>query len=172
MSLGIVMFYELCVLLIFPFCLIFAGVTDALSFTISNKISLILIAGFALLVPFSGMELAEIGSHVLVGFCTLLVGIILFARGYIGGGDVKIIAACALWLGVEHIASFLLIMGFFGGLLSLLVLYVRGTPLPSMLRGQKWLVNMQTGEAAVPYGIAIGLAGLSIYPQTVWLGLV
>jgi len=171
MSLGIVMFYEFCVLLIFPFCLIFAGITDALSFTISNKVSLILIAGFALLVPFSGMGLADIGSHVLVGFCTLLVGIILFARGYIGGGDVKIIAVCALWLGVDHIASFLILTGFFGGLLSLLVLYIRKTPLPSLLQGQRWLINMQTGEAVVPYGIAIGISGLSIYPQTLWLGL-
>jgi len=46
------MLYELCVLLIFPFALIYAGISDAMSFTISNKISLALFVGFVLLVPF------------------------------------------------------------------------------------------------------------------------
>ncbi len=165
------MFYELCVLLIFPFCLIFAGITDALSFTIPNRVSLILVAGFLLLVPFSGMSLETIGTHILVGFIALMIGFVFFAQGYLGGGDVKIIAASALWLGLEQVGSFLIFTALFGGVLSLMCLYLHKTPLPKVLQGQTWLVNMQCGEAAVPYGIAIGLAGLSVYPQTHWMGL-
>lgn len=166
------MFYELCVLLIFPFALIYAGISDAMSFTISNKISLGMFVGFILLVPFSGLTLAEIGTHVVVGFLMLIVGFILFARGYFGGGDAKIIAAASLWLGPEYTGMFILFAAFYGGILSLIILKIYNTPLPSFLSGQKWLVNYQLGTAAVPYGIAIGLSGLSIYPYSHWLGLI
>ena len=165
------MFYEMCVLLIFPFCLIYAGITDVLSFTISNKISGVLVAFFFLLAPFSGLSFAEIGIHILVGFVALLIGFVLFAAGYLGGGDVKIIAAIGLWLGFDHLGDFLVYTTLFGGALSLMVLYLRKTPLPVWLADHRWLVNMQTGQGAVPYGIAIGLAGLSVYPASHWLGL-
>lgn len=166
------MFYELCVLLIFPFLLIYAGISDALSLTIPNNISLGLIAGFLLLVPFSGLSLADVGGHVLVAFVILLIGFLLFAYGGLGGGDVKLLAAAGLWLGPDHVVNFLILVTIFGGLLSLICLMIRGTPLPPSLAGQRWLVNLQVGQAAVPYGIAIGLAGLGLYPSTIWLGLV
>lgn len=165
------MFYEYCVLLIFPFSLIYAGISDALSLTIPNKISLALIVGFIFLAPFSGLTMAEIGSHVLVGFLILLVGFGLFAWGGIGGGDVKLLAAAGLWLGPDHALGFLALVTIFGGFLSLFCLHLRGTPLPSFLAGQRWLVNLQVGDVAVPYGIAIGLAGLAVYPSSIWLGL-
>lgn len=166
------MFYELSVLLIFPFALIFAGISDAMSYTIPNKVSFILFVSFVLLVPFSGLSLAEIGSHVAVGFLMLVVGFLLFARGYFGGGDAKIIAAASLWLGPDYTGMFILFAAFYGGILSLFIMKIYNTPLPSFLAGQKWLINYQTGKAAVPYGIAIGVAGLSIFPQTHWMGLV
>lgn len=165
------MFYELCVLLIFPFLLIYAGISDALSLTIPNKISLGLIASFLLLVPFSGLSLADVGGHVLVAFVILLTGFLLFAYGGLGGGDVKLLAASGLWFGPDHVLNFLMLVTIFGGLLSLICLMIRGTPLPPYLAGQRWLVNLQVGQAAVPYGIAIGLAGLGHYPSTIWLGL-
>ena len=166
------MLYEFCILLIFPFALIYAGISDALSFTISNKISLALVAGFVVLVPFSGLSLEAIGTHILVGFIMLVVGFVLFARGIFGGGDAKIIAAASLWLGPEYTVMFLIFAAFYGGLLSLIVLKIYATPLPTFLAKQRWLVNYQTGTAAVPYGIAIGLSGLSIYPYSHWLGLI
>lgn len=166
------MLYEFCILLIFPFALIYAGISDALSFTISNKISLALVAGFVVLVPFSGLSLEAIGTHILVGFIMLVVGFVLFARGIFGGGDAKIIAAASLWLGPEYTVMFLIFAAFYGGLLSLIVLKIYTTPLPTFLAKQRWLVNYQTGTAAVPYGIAIGLSGLSIYPYSHWLGLI
>lgn len=166
------MFYEFCVLLIFPFALIYAGISDAMTFTISNKVSLALFAGFILLVPFSNLSLAEIGTHVAVGFLMLVLGFILFARGYFGGGDAKIIAAASLWLGPDYTGMFVLFAAFYGGLLSLIVLKIYSTPLSGFLANQKWLVNYQTGTAAVPYGVAIGLSGLSIYPYSHWLGLI
>jgi len=76
-----------------------------------------------------------------------------------------------LWLGPDQIGLFLLLVAAFGGALSLLCLYVRGMPLPPMLAGQRWLLNLQVGTAAVPYGVAIGLAGLAVYPSSHWLGL-
>lgn len=165
------MFYDWCVLLIFPFSLIFAGISDAMSFTIPNRVSLVLFIGFLILAPISGMSISEIGMNVLVGFLALLVGFALFARGIIGGGDAKLIAAASLWFGVELIGPFLLMTAVFGGLLSLICMKMHSTPLPYSLAGQKWLLNFQSGTAAVPYGVAIGLAGLSVYPYSHWLGL-
>lgn len=165
------MFYELCVLLIFPFALIFAGISDAISFTISNKISIALFLGFIVLAPFSGLSIADIGLHVMTGFFMLMIGFVLFARGYIGGGDAKIIAATSLWLGPTLVFPFLFMATVYGGLLALLCLYLYNTPLPAFLSGQRWLLNFQTGTAAVPYGVAIGVSGLSVYPQSIWLGL-
>lgn len=165
------MFYEWCVLLIFPFALIFAGISDAMSFTIPNRVSVALFIGFILLVPFSGLSLAEVGTHIITGFVMLLIGFVLFARGYLGGGDAKIIAAASLWLGPDLVGPFILFAAFYGGILSVICLYLYNTPLPVFLSGQRWLLNFQTGTAAVPYGIAIGFAGLSVYPQSIWLGL-
>lgn len=166
------MFYELCVLLIFPFALIFAGISDAMSYTIPNRVSMALFIGFVILVPFSGLSLAEIGGHIVVGFLMLVAGFVLFARGVFGGGDAKIIAAASLWLGPDYTGMFVLFAAFYGGILSLFILKIYNTPLPAILANQKWLINYQTGKAAVPYGIAIGLSGLSIYPHSHWLGLI
>ena len=166
------MFYEFCVLFVFPLCLIYAAISDAMSFTISNRVSLVLLIGFVALVPFSGLSMQEVGMHLLVGFMVLVIGFILFAGGYLGGGDVKIISTASLWLGVELVGPFLIYIGLFGGVLALSCLHIRQTPLPQALHGQTWLLNWQCGEPAIPYGIAIGLAGLTVYPQSVWLGLV
>ena len=53
-------------------------------------------------------------------FAVLLVGLALFARGAIGGGDVKLIAGVTLWAGVDHLALFALVTSLAGGGLALL----------------------------------------------------
>ena len=165
------MIYQLGVLALFPIAMGFAAMTDALSYKISNWVSLILVVGFIALVPFSGLDLNQILFHVGLAFIVLVIGFLMFVKGWLGGGDSKIIAAVALWLGPDHLALFLVLVGIFGGILSVLFLMVRKFPLPPFLAGQKWLVNWQCGTGDIPYGIAIGAAALITYPYTHWLGL-
>src|SRR5580658_5659365 len=55
-----------------------------------------------------------------------LVGAFCFSRGYLGGGDVKLLAAAALWAGPGGIAPLLVLTGVLGGLLALLLLMPPG----------------------------------------------
>lgn len=169
---GIEMIYEWCVFLLFPLCLIFAGISDAISLTIPNKVSLILVAGFVCLAPFSGLSLEAIGVHVLVGFSVLVIGIAFFAMNWLGGGDVKLIAACALWFGADNLAPFLFAMAIYGGVLCLVMVEIQHSKFLLRFSKGAWLNHLISQKSMVPYGIAIGLAGLSVYPQTHWLGMI
>src|SRR5690348_14857479 len=88
-------------LLLFPALMAFAASSDLLTMTISNRISLILAGGFLVLAVSIGMPLTEIGMHIAAGFAVLAVAFACFAFGWIGGGDAKLAAATALWLGFD-----------------------------------------------------------------------
>src|SRR5258705_11959758 len=84
-------------LLLFPALMAFAASSDLITMTISNRISLLLIAGFFVLAVMTGMPLTEIGMHVGAAAAVLVVAFVFFARGWIGGGDAKLAAATAVW---------------------------------------------------------------------------
>ena len=90
-----------------------------------------------------------------------------FARGWLGGGDVKLMTATSFFVGTNSFLSFIVTMSFVGGGLSLLVL------LQILVRrvrtmGQPRVVEVQH---TVPYGAAIALAGLFILNGQVRLGV-
>ena len=60
----------------------------------------------------------------------LAVTFVFFARGWIGGGDAKLAAATALWLGFDHLVAYLLYASIFGGVLTLAMIQFRLMPLP------------------------------------------
>ncbi len=159
---------DFALLSIFPGAMAFAAAMDLLTMTIPNRISLALIAGFAVLAPLSGMGGTEIAAHVAVGAGALVVGIALFAMGWIGGGDAKIFAAGALWLGPDHLLIFAAVASIAGGALTLLLLFFRMLPLPAWAVRVPWLDRLHRPETGVPYGIALAAAALIIYPMTPW----
>jgi prepilin peptidase CpaA len=158
-------------LLLFPAMMAFAASSDLFSMTISNRISLILIAGFFVLAIMTGMPLAQIGMHIGAAVAVLAVTFIFFARGWIGGGDAKLAAATALWLGFEELPNYLLFASIFGGILTLAILRFRVMPLPSLLADQDWAKRLHRMDTGVPYGIALAVAALMIYPHTSWMKL-
>jgi prepilin peptidase CpaA len=158
-------------LLLFPAMMAFAASSDLFSMTISNRISLILIAGFFVLAIMTGMPLAQIGMHIGAAVAVLAVTFIFFARGWIGGGDAKLAAATALWLGFEELPNYLLFASIFGGILTLAILRFRVMPLPSFLADQDWAKRLHRMDTGVPYGIALAVAALMIYPHTSWMKL-
>jgi prepilin peptidase CpaA len=155
-------------LLVFPLAMTFAAAFDLFTMTIPNKISLALVAAFAVVAPMVGLTFETIGIHVLTGGAVLIVGFICFARGWLGGGDAKLLAAAALWLGYDSLPIFMVQVGLLGGVLSVSILAYRRFVPDGMIMNPAWLVNLHTKDSGVPYGIAIGAAALLTYPNTLW----
>jgi prepilin peptidase CpaA len=163
------MILDLFRLLLFPALMAFAASSDLLTMTISNRVSLLLIAGFFVLAVASGMGPNEIGLHIAAGAVVLAISFTCFAMGWVGGGDAKVAAATALWFGFGHLLDYLVYASLFGGALTLLLLQFRQWPLPAALHGQPWLARLHNNKSGIPYGIALALGALLIYPETDWV---
>jgi prepilin peptidase CpaA len=144
----------------------FAAATDLITMTIPNRVVLALVAGFFLVAPLAGLNWSDVGVHIAVGCAALAVGFALFAPGWIGGGDAKLFAATALWLGPNFLLNYSLTAALIGGVLTLLILSMRRLQLPSALNNQGWLLKLHDTKQGVPYGIALAAAGLLVYPYT------
>ena len=145
-----------------------AGSMDLVTMTIPNRISLFLLASFLALAPFVGLTPEQFGIHLAAGAAMLGIGIFMFARGWIGGGDAKIFAAAALWFGFDHLGEFALLSAVAGGVLTLSLLIFRMVPLPRLAIDQAWIVRLHHPRTGVPYGIAMAAAALMVYPSTPW----
>ena len=156
-------------LLFFPALMAFAAASDLFTMTISNRVSLALAAGFLALALASGMAPSDILTHLAAGSVVLVGAFACFAFGWIGGGDAKVAASAALWFGFAHLLNYLLYASLFGGVLTLLLLQFRQWPLPYALAGQPWLLKLHAKESGIPYGIALAIGALLIYPETEWI---
>jgi prepilin peptidase CpaA len=156
-------------LILFPATMAFAASSDLLTMTISNRVSLILVAGFAVMAWMTGMSGAEVMSHAAAATAVLAVTFTFFAFGWIGGGDAKLAAATALWLGFDQLLDYALTASIFGGLLTILLMQFRMHPLPSLLARQDWVVRLHRMDAGIPYGIALAAAALAVYPESSWM---
>ena len=163
------MILDIARLMLFPALMAFAAASDLFTMTISNRVSLALAAGFLMLAFLSGMELHDLLSHVGAGAAVLAVAFACFAMGWVGGGDAKVAAGAALWFGFGHLLDYLVCASLFGGALTLLLLQFRQWPLPSPLTGQAWLLKLHAKESGIPYGIALAVGALLIYPETEWI---
>lgn len=156
-------------LLLFPALMAFAAASDLFTMTISNRVSLALVAGFLVLAVLGGMGIDDMLWHVAAGAAVLTAAFACFAMGWVGGGDAKVVAAAALWFGFSHLMSYLVYASLFGGALTLLLLQFRQWPLPYPLSGQPWLSRLHAKETGIPYGIALAVSALMIYPETDWI---
>ena len=163
------MFVDLARLVFFPAAMAFAASSDLLTMTISNRVSLILVAGFFVLAGMNGMSLFEVASNLAAACTVLLVAFGFFTRGWIGGGDAKLAAATALWLGFDHLLTYLVYASLFGGVLTLLLLQFRFLPLPPVLARHEWVERLHRKNSGVPYGISLAAAALAVYPETQWM---
>ena len=157
------------ILILFPALMAFSAASDLVTMTISNKVSLLLIAAFVVLAGVSGLPLQEIGWHLLAGITVLAITFTLFAIGWIGGGDAKLAAATSIWMGFGHLLEYVLISTLLGGLLTLAMLSMRQYPWPMAIDSVPWIARLYRLDKGIPYGIALGFAGLVLYPSTtIW----
>ena len=163
------MILDIARLLLFPALMAFAAASDLFTMTISNRVSLALVGGFLGLAVFSGMGLHDILLHVGAGAAVLAIAFGCFAMGWVGGGDAKVAAGAALWFGFAHLLDYMIYASLFGGALTLLLLQFRQWPLPYAFAGQAWLLKLHSKETGIPYGIALAIGALTIYPETEWI---
>ena len=163
------MILDIARLLVFPALMAFAAASDLFTMTISNRVSLAIAASFLVLALLSGMGLQDLLWHLGAGAAVLAVAFGCFAMGWVGGGDAKIAAGAALWFGFAHLLDYLVYASLFGGALTLLLLQFRQWPLPYPFAGQAWLLKLHAKESGIPYGIALAIGALTIYPETEWI---
>jgi prepilin peptidase CpaA len=149
---------------------IYAGLSDIFTMTIPNRISLLLVGGFVLAALLVGLSFQQILFSLAGGLTVLALGFACFAFRWIGGGDAKLAAAAALWLGFDHVLEYLLLAMLGGGALAVAMLAMRSFPLPAFTLEWTWLNRLHDRTNGIPYGVALAAAALLIYPSTpLWL---
>lgn len=162
---------DVAILTIFPAAVAFAGATDLFTMTIPNRVSLALAVAFALLAPFAGLDPGAVLSHIAAGVLVLAIGVLLFIPGWIGGGDAKLAAAVALWLGCGQLIEYFVCVALFGGVLAVMLMAARSWPLPTALSTQTWAVRLHDRRSGIPYGVALAAGALLLYPHTHWFAV-
>jgi prepilin peptidase CpaA len=157
---------DLLILTIFPGAMACAAATDLFTMTLPNRLILALVASFFAVATLAGLGWYAVGLHVALALAALAVTFTFFSFGWIGGGDAKLFAATCLWLGPAAVFTYSIYVALIGCGLTLFLLLWRGLPLPGMLSSQRWLVRLHSPKEGVPYGIALGAAGLLVYPAT------
>jgi prepilin peptidase CpaA len=133
--------------------LIVAAVIDVRTFTISNRLNAVV----ALLAPVYWLSIAlnpwpGMAIQLAAGGAVFLLLAAAFYAGMMGGGDVKLAAALALWFPPAGTVRFLILMSIAGGVLTLGILV--------------WhRVKQRDGRPEIPYGVAIAFGGLAILTQ-------
>lgn len=159
--------FEAAIFVIFPFCLAFAAVSDLLSMTIANRVTLLLVASFAVIAPFTGMDWQTYGLHFAAMAAVLACTFALFAIGGMGGGDAKLLAATALWMGFgQPLVLYLVASAFLGGLLTLAILLFRNSDLRLIAGDNMFLRNLADKSVGIPYGIALAMGGFVAFPES------
>lgn len=156
----------LSLLVVFPFLMAYAAARDLLTMLIPNTVSVALALAFAAFAVGTGLGWAEVAGHVGAGAATLAITFTLFAFGFIGGGDAKLAAATALWIGFDHLIEYLMVASLAGGALTLALLVIRSWPLPFALARLPFALLLHDTKTGVPYGIALALAALLVLPET------
>jgi prepilin peptidase CpaA len=160
-------------ILVFTALLVWAAIGDVRTYKITNKLNMVIAAGFLLLAIPMGMQWPDIFGHLKVGILTAIVTITMFYFGLFGGGDAKLTGAIALWLGPTALLPFLIYSVLAGGLLSIFILCLRKfesyrTKLPGKPKAPKWARRLLNKKYGAPYAVALGIGGLMAIPAAVW----
>lgn len=128
--------------------LLIAAFTDLRRRQIDNWLNAAIVAAAPAFWWASGLSLwPGVGFQFGIAIITFVVTAGLFALRAMGGGDVKLLTALALWIRPEHFLFLVVVMAMLGGILTLLF-------------GAWHVARRQPGRVAIPYGIAISAAGL------------
>ncbi len=135
------------------------------SMTIPNWISLVLLAGFFAVAPFVLSSWSEFGLHILVGMTCFVLGVGMFALGWMGGGDAKLLAATSFWWVWSDLLVYLTFTAIAGGVLALFLIVGRQF-LPVSVLTTDWMHRLFKDEKRMPYGLALAFGALMTLPRS------
>lgn len=141
--------------------LIAAAGFDLWRFEIPDTLTIVTIAGavlFGLGTP--GFDWA---SHAAAGGLFFAFGLLAFARGWLGGGDVKLMTGCACWATLGSLAEQVVLIAVAGGGLALLLIVLRRALRLAGVAGEDTPRLIRVG-AHLPYAVAIA-AGMALWAQ-------
>jgi len=153
-------------LFFFPMLMAYAASSDLLTMRIANWLVLLLAAGYFAFAFWAQLSWSEIGMSVAAAAIVFAIAFAFFAFGWIGGGDAKLFAAVALWLGFADMMTYALVASICGGALTLAILLLRQWPLPALLARQAWLLRLHDEHSGIPYGVALAAGAFFILPST------
>lgn len=152
-------------LLLFPAAMIWAGASDFFTMTIPNRISIALVLAFFGAAVLGGMGWHALMMHVGAGALVLVISIGMFAMGWLGGGDAKLLSAAALWFGFDLLLDYTVLVTILGGLLAAGILAYRQVIPPMWINGMGWAERLHDDKAGIPYGLALAGAALWLFPH-------
>ncbi len=136
--------------------LIVAAITDLRSRIISNRLNLAIAALAPLWWIISGLSFwPDVAAQLLTGLVVFGLFAILFARGWMGGGDVKLLGALALWFPWQAILALIVLMAALGGVVTLVTVVHHK-------------MTRRLGQPEIPYGVAISLSALWLIWPTIF----
>ena len=160
------------ILAVFPAALLVAAANDIYEFKIPNWVSIILICAY----PVAGMAVGAsprvIAEGLLIGAGALTIGFALYAGRIVGGGDAKLLAAIAPWMGAKAIGVFLFYTAMLGLVVTIVVAVFRKFPSLPVYTHAPWLAELHERKKDIPYGVALGAGGLLSFSQTAFFQLV
>ncbi len=158
--------FAMLALLLFPALMAFAALFDVFTMTIPNRVSLALVSAYVLISTSYALPLHAVALNLSCALVILTLTFGLFCMGWIGGGDAKLTAATALWLGWENLFDYAVAASIAGGLLTLCIISLRFAQLPERLLRIGFVARLADKANGVPYGVALAAAGLLVYPRT------
>jgi prepilin peptidase CpaA len=139
---------------------VWAAASDIATMTIPNRISILAALAFLPAAFAVGLHWQAILWHVALGALVFGIGFFLFNLGVLGGGDVKLFSAAAVWTGLPAILPFLSVTFIAGGVLAAGMLAMRRfvQPAPHL---PAFLNRLSDRSRGVPYAIAIAIGALA-----------
>lgn len=145
------------ILYLFYAVVVCAALQDLAQLRISNLFPIAVVALFGAWLASVGIEF-DVWENALVFAVTLLGGALLFSRGWLGGGDVKLLAAIALWFDIAGGLTLIVYVAIGGGLLALAFLIARRL-IPAPRHGGIRPPALRP-RGPIPYGLAIATGAL------------
>jgi prepilin peptidase CpaA len=119
---------HLSALAFFPALMALSASMDLLTFTIPNRLCAVLLLGYLVFAVLLGVPAVDILLNISCALAILIVAFVMFNLGWVGGGDAKLAAATAAWLGWTAILDYGVAAAIFGGILTLIILGAHGAP--------------------------------------------
>ncbi len=154
-------------LLFFVFTIpqVMAALNDANAMKIPNRIPVLAFLGFVVMIPLTWAGVPILLEHLTVGVTLFAVGFAMFAFGWMGGGDSKLMAATAFWFTWHDVVHYMIATALFGGALTLFIMIGRSY-IPVRVLTTQWAQTMFRDETKIPYGLALAAGAIITLPKS------